>query len=81
MKKIDNELECRARKLIAYLDTELAIEESLPFTVGFLVEKIFGIRLAPASEAYSPAPSIERSIHSGNGVHNCYFNRVCVFPL
>ena len=31
MNKLDNELECRARELLAYLDTELAIEESLPF--------------------------------------------------
>ena len=36
----DNELECRARELLAYLDTDLAVEESLPFAVGFLVEKM-----------------------------------------
>ena len=37
---VDNELECRARKLLAYLDTEFAIEETLPFAVGFMVEKM-----------------------------------------
>jgi len=31
MDRIDNELECRARELLAYLDTELAVEEALPF--------------------------------------------------
>ena len=36
---VDSELEFRARELLAYLDTDLAVEESLPFTVGFLVEK------------------------------------------
>ena len=40
MDSIDNELECRARELLAYLDTELAVEESLPFAVGYLVEQM-----------------------------------------
>ena len=40
MNNVDNELECRARKLLAYLDTEFAIEETLPFAVGFMVEKM-----------------------------------------
>ena len=40
MDQTNNELDCRARELLAYLDTELAIEESLPFAVGFLVEKM-----------------------------------------
>ena len=31
MHQTDNELECRARELIAYFDTVPAIEESLPF--------------------------------------------------
>jgi len=39
MDLLDNELERRARELLAYLDMELAIEESLPFAVGFLVKK------------------------------------------
>ena len=29
--QFDNELECRARELLVYLDTELEVEESLPF--------------------------------------------------
>jgi len=37
---MDSELACRARDLFAYLDTEMAVEESLPFAVGYLVEQI-----------------------------------------
>ena len=40
MNNLDNELECRARELLAYLDTELAVEKSLPFVVGNLVEQM-----------------------------------------
>ena len=40
MNKLDNELECRARELLAYLDTDLAVEENLPFAVGFLVDRL-----------------------------------------
>ena len=40
MNNVDKELECRARELLAYLDTDLAVEEALPFAIGFLVEKM-----------------------------------------
>jgi hypothetical protein len=55
MDHIDNELECRARELLAYLDTELAIEESLPFAVSFLVEKMRAAVFAKAARTLAPA--------------------------
>ena len=55
MNSIDNELECRARELLAYLDTELAIEESLPFAIGFLVEKMRAAVFAKAARTLAPA--------------------------
>jgi hypothetical protein len=53
--QIDNELECRARELLAYLDTDLAVEESLPFAVGSLVEKMRAALFAKARERLAPA--------------------------
>jgi hypothetical protein len=55
MNKLDNELESRARELLAYLDTELAIEENLPFAVGFLVEKMRAAVFAKAARTLAPA--------------------------
>jgi len=49
MNKLDNELECRARELFAYVDTELAIEECLPFAGSFLVEKMRAAVFAKAA--------------------------------
>ena len=43
MNNLDKELECRARELLAYIDTELAVEKSLPFAVGYLVEQMRGL--------------------------------------
>ena len=37
MERIDNELECSARELLAYLDTESELEKSLPFIVNIFV--------------------------------------------
>ena len=53
--QIDNELESRARELLAYLDTDLAIEESLPFAVGYLVEKMRAAVFAKAARTLAPA--------------------------
>jgi len=64
MDQIDNELECRARELLAYLDTELAIEESLPFAVGFLVEQMRAAVFAKAARSLAP-------------VHRCRIYRNC----
>ena len=55
MDLLDNELERRARELLAYLDMELAIEESLPFAVGFLVEKMRAAVFAKAARTLEPA--------------------------
>ena len=55
MNNVDNELECRVRELLAYLDTELAIEESLPFAVSFLVEKMRAAVFARAARTLAPA--------------------------
>ena len=52
---VDSELEFRARELLAYLDTDLAVEESLPFTVGFLVEKMRAATFAKAARTRAPA--------------------------
>ena len=49
---MDNELEFRARELFAYLDTDLAMEDALPFAVGFLVEKMRAGILAKAGERW-----------------------------
>jgi hypothetical protein len=49
MNKLDNELECRARELLAYLDTDLAVEESLPFIVDVLVKKMRAAVFAKAA--------------------------------
>jgi hypothetical protein len=57
MNDLDNELECRARELLAYLDTDLAVEESLPFAVGFLVEKMRAAVFAQAARTLAPAHS------------------------
>ena len=76
---IDNKLECCARELLAYLDTELAVEESLPFAVGYLVEQMRAAvfaktvrTLAPAHRCriygrcrYDPAP-MPPDIHGAN---------------
>ena len=40
MHHIDNELECRVRELLAYLDTALAVAVALLFAVGYLVEQM-----------------------------------------
>jgi hypothetical protein len=55
MNQIDNELEYRARELLAYLDTDIAVEESLPFAVGFLVEKIRAAVFSKAARTLAPA--------------------------
>ena len=55
MNNVDNELECRAAELLAYLDTEPAIEECLPFAVGFLVEKMRAAVFAKAARTLAPA--------------------------
>ena len=52
---VDNELECRARELLAYLDTDLAVEEASPFAVGFLVEKMRAAVFAKAARTLAPA--------------------------
>jgi hypothetical protein len=54
MNHIVNELEFRARELLAYLDTDLAVEESLPFAVGFLVEKMRAAVFAKAARTLGP---------------------------
>ena len=54
MDQSDNELECRARELLEYLDTDLAVEEALPFAVGFLVEKIRATVFAKAAPTLAP---------------------------
>jgi len=64
MDQLDNELECRARELLAYLDTELAVEEALPFAVGFLVEKMRAGVFAKATRTLAPA-------------HRCWIYRNC----
>jgi hypothetical protein len=55
MNKLDNELECRARELLAYLDTELAVEESLPFAGGYLVEQMRAAIFAKTVRTLAPA--------------------------
>jgi len=55
LNEIDNELECRARELIAYHDTELTIEESVPFAVGFLVEKMRAAVFSKTARTLAPA--------------------------
>jgi len=55
MEQIDNELECRARELLAYLDDEPEIEEALPFAVRFAVEQMRAARFARAWRAIAPA--------------------------
>jgi hypothetical protein len=55
MNNVDNELECRVRELLAYLDTESAVEEASPFTVGFLVEKMRAAVFAKAARTLAPA--------------------------
>jgi len=61
---IDNKLECCARELLAYLDTELAVEESLPFALGFLVEQMRAAVFAKATR------TLERA-------HRCRIYRQC----
>jgi hypothetical protein len=62
---VDNELECRARKLLAYLDTEFAIEETLPFAVGFMVEKMRAAFFANAARTVAPAHRCRIYPHRG----------------
>ena len=44
-----------ARELLAYLDTDLAVEGSLPFAVSFLVEKMRAAVFAKAARTLAPA--------------------------
>jgi hypothetical protein len=55
MNRSDNELEFRARELLAYLDTELAVEESLPFAVSYLVEQMRAAVFAKSARTLAPA--------------------------
>ena len=55
MERIDNELECSARELLAYLDTESEIEKSLPFIVNVLVKKMRAAVFAKAARTLAPA--------------------------
>ena len=45
----------RASFFSAYLDTDFAVEESLPFAVGFLVEKMRAAVFAKAARTLTPA--------------------------
>ena len=64
MNIIDNELECRARELLAYLDTDLAVEESLPFAVSFLVEKMRAAVFAKAARTLEGhRASLQKPVH------------------
>ena len=51
----NSELECRARELITYLESEVEIEESLPFVVRFQIEKMRAAIFAQAMRALAPA--------------------------
>jgi hypothetical protein len=53
-----------ARELLTYLDTELAVEESLAFAVGFLVETMRAAVFAKAARTLAPA-------------HGCWIYRNC----
>jgi hypothetical protein len=55
MDQIDNERECRARELLAYLDDEFEMEEALPFQVAFLIEQMRAARFAEAVRCLGPA--------------------------
>ena len=55
MERIDNELECSARELLAYLDTESEIEKSLPFIVNIFVKKMRAAVFAKAARTLEPA--------------------------
>ena len=55
MHNVDNELECRARELLAYLDTEPPVEEALPFAIAFQIEKTRAAVFANAARTLAPA--------------------------
>jgi hypothetical protein len=55
MERIDNELECSARELLAYLDTESEIEKTLPFIVNVLVKRMRAAVFAKAARTLEPA--------------------------
>ena len=55
MHNVDNELECRARELLAYLDTEPPVEEALPFAIAFQIEKTRAAVFAKATRSLTPA--------------------------
>ena len=54
MERIDNELECSARELLAYLDTESELEKSLPFIVNIFVKKMRAAVFAKAARTLEP---------------------------
>jgi len=64
LNEIDNELECRARELLAYLHADVEIEESLPFAVGFLIEKMRAAVFAKAARTLAPAHRCRLYRHS-----------------
>jgi hypothetical protein len=51
----DNELECRARELLAYPDNEAEIERALPFPVGLIVKEMRAAVFAKAVRTLAPA--------------------------
>jgi len=55
MDQLNNELECRAREVLAYLDTEAAIEDSLPFAVSFMVARMRAAVFAKTARTLAPA--------------------------
>jgi len=55
LRQIDNELECWARELIAYLDNEVALERALPSPVRFMVKQMRAAIFAKAMRTLTPA--------------------------
>jgi len=53
--QIDNELECCARELIAYLDSEAELERALPVPVRFMVKQMRAAIFAKAMRTLAPA--------------------------
>jgi len=53
--RIDNELECCARELIAYLDSVAGVEQALPSPVGFMVKQMRAAIFAKALRTLAPA--------------------------